>query len=81
MPNPGDIHHEPGEVLRRIRTDSGLTQTQLSYLYGYRYGTPLNRRTIGHYENGERSIDVQTYARLLNTLGARLIIQAPPPED
>lgn len=48
------------ERLKNLREDSDLTQKEISdYLH-------ISQRTYSHYENGTRSIPIETLIRLAN---------------
>lgn len=63
---------ETGALLRRARTDAGLTQTELARRIG------VTQPMVAAWESGAREPSVATFRRLVRALGLRLEL-APRP--
>jgi len=60
----GSGSYQLGVILRRWRTDRGMSQGTLSELTG------LHATTIGKIETGDRGMSFNTFCRLIDTFGS-----------
>ena len=72
--NVAEIPHEQrGRVLKWLREHKGLTQEQLGELVG------SSGATVSQYERGVRNMSTDRFLLIMETLGAKVVIQTPWP--
>lgn len=59
---------DPGELIKRYRTEKGMTISELAKLSG------VTHPTISSYENGKSSPSFEIFVKLMRILGYRILI-------